>query len=69
MEKAFGLSQLKFYALTLSPLTWRIWRDPSNASIWQMGFNSAFKEVIYDECSNYSPTKFCKNFFGPSTQQ
>jgi len=30
-------------ALTLIPLTWRIWWAPNNASRWQMGFNSAFK--------------------------
>ena len=29
--------------LTLNPLTWKIWRAPNNARIWQMGFNSAFK--------------------------
>jgi len=29
--------------LTLSPLTWKIWRALNNASRWQMGFNSAFK--------------------------
>jgi hypothetical protein len=34
---------LAFQALTLTPLTWRIWWAPNNASKWQMGFNSAFK--------------------------
>ena len=29
--------------LTLNPLTWKIWRAPSNASRWQMRFNSEFK--------------------------
>ena len=29
--------------LTLTLLTWRIWWTPTNASKWQMGFNSAFK--------------------------
>jgi hypothetical protein len=29
--------------LTLTLLTWRIWWAPTNASKWQMGFNSAFK--------------------------
>jgi hypothetical protein len=24
-------------------LTWTIWRPPTNASKWRMGFNSAFK--------------------------
>jgi len=33
-------------ALTLTLLTWRIWRAPNNASRWQMGFNSAFKGLI-----------------------
>ena len=31
------------YILTLTPLMWRIWWAPNNASKWQMGFNSAFK--------------------------
>ena len=31
--------------LTLILLTWRIWRASNNASRWQMGFNSAFKEL------------------------
>jgi hypothetical protein len=22
---------------------WRIWRAPTNASVWQIGFNSVFK--------------------------
>ena len=29
--------------LTLILLTWTIWRAPSNASKWRVGFNSAFK--------------------------
>jgi len=29
--------------LTLILLTWRIWWASTNASRWQMGFNSAFK--------------------------
>ena len=33
--------------LTLIPLTCRIWWAPNNASRWQMGFNSAFKGLIY----------------------
>jgi len=32
-----------FVILTLNPLTWKIWWAPNNASIWQMGFNSAFE--------------------------
>ena len=28
--------------LTLTLLTWRVWRVPNNDSRWQMGFNSAF---------------------------
>jgi hypothetical protein len=31
--------------LTLNLLTWRIWWAPNNASKWQMGFNSTFKEL------------------------
>ena len=32
--------------LTLILLTWTIWRTPTNASKWRMGFNSAFKALI-----------------------
>ena len=32
--------------LTLNLLMWRIWWAPTNASKWQMGFNSAFKGLI-----------------------
>ena len=32
------------FILTL--LTWTIWRAPTNASKWRMGFNSAFKGLI-----------------------
>jgi len=35
-----------FLALTLNPLTTTIVAPPSNASKWQMGFNSAFKGLI-----------------------
>jgi len=34
---------LRNYKLTLILLTCRIWWDPYNASIWHIGFNSAFK--------------------------
>ena len=33
--------------LTLILLTWTIWRAPTNASKWRMGFNSAFKGLKY----------------------
>ena len=29
--------------ITLTLLTWTIWRAPTNVSKWRMGFNSAFK--------------------------
>jgi hypothetical protein len=32
--------------LTLILLMWTIWRAPTNASKWRMGFNSAFKGLI-----------------------
>jgi hypothetical protein len=35
-----------FVILTLPLLTWTIWRAPTNASRWRMGFNSAFKGLI-----------------------
>ena len=31
------------HILTLTLLTWTIWRAPTNASKWRMGFKSAFK--------------------------
>ena len=33
--------------LTLILLTWRIWWAPTNASKWRMGFNSAFKGLMW----------------------
>ena len=33
-------------SLTLILLTWTIWRAPTNASKWRMGFNSAFKGLM-----------------------
>ena len=36
----------KQHCLTLVLLTWTIWRAPTNASKWRMGFNSAFKGLI-----------------------
>ena len=32
--------------LTLILLMWTIWRAPTSASKWRMGFNSAFKGLI-----------------------
>ena len=43
--------------LTLILLTWTIWRAPTNASKWRMGFNSAFKGLIgwkRDQCRRNS---------------
>ena len=34
--------------ITLIVLTWRIWWAPNNANRWQMGFNSAFKGIMFD---------------------
>jgi hypothetical protein len=33
-------------SLTLILLTWTIWRAPTNASKWRMGFNSTFKGLM-----------------------
>jgi hypothetical protein len=38
---------LTYPALTLILPTWSIWWAFNNASKWQMGFNLAFKELIY----------------------
>ena len=37
------------YILTLNLLTTTIVAPPSNASKWQMGFNSAFKGLIHSQ--------------------
>ena len=41
------LSAVCVQCLTLILLTWRIWWAPNNASRWQMGFNLAFKGLIW----------------------
>ena len=41
----FSLWLITIIHLTLILLTWRMWWVPNNASKWQMGFNSAFKEL------------------------
>ena len=40
--ESFSFSEHSGY-LTHILLTWTIWRAPTNASKWRMGFNSAFK--------------------------
>ena len=46
-DKRFGkISKKKSCLLTLNLLTTTIVAPPSNASKWQMGFNSAFKGLI-----------------------
>jgi hypothetical protein len=42
---------LPLMALTLYLLTWRIWWAPTNVSKGQMGFNSAFKGLIWPTSS------------------
>ena len=42
------------WTLTLTLLTWTIWRAPTNASKWRMGFNSAFKGL-----TRYYSTMVC----------
>ena len=43
--------------LTLSLLTWRIWWAPTKARRWQMGFNSARKELNTMVVSQYDSEK------------
>ena len=38
-----GVCNYIFFSLTLTLLTWTIWRALTNASKLRMGFNSAFK--------------------------
>ena len=49
-------------ALTPILLTWTIWRAPTNASKWRMGFNSAFKGLIRQSggTCNFSPKHDCE---------
>jgi len=32
---------------------WRIWWAPNNVSRWQMGINSVFKGLMYDDVEAY----------------
>ena len=49
-------------SLTLYLLTWRIWWAPNNASRWQMGFNSAFKGLIWrPQVLGYKQPTRCNN--------
>jgi len=55
------------YILTLNLLTTAIFAPPSNASKWQMGFNSAFKGLIRNDrlqnkYTNYKGIKSNTNF-------
>ena len=61
---AFHMMQV-FFLLPLPPpelclalilLTWTIWRAPTNASKWRMGFISAFKELslLYSDAVSWS---------------
>ena len=45
----YNISSLKVNDLTLILQTWRKWWTPNNASKWQMGFNSAFKGLNWQE--------------------
>ena len=47
---AVSLAELYDVRLTLNLLTTTIVARPSNASKWQMGFNSAFKGLIHTAC-------------------
>ena len=42
----FGAHKFYNFVLTIYLLMWRIWWPPNNVSKGQMGFNSAFKELI-----------------------
>ena len=41
------------FCLTLTLLTWTIWRAPTDASKWRMGFHSAFKGLIIKHGENF----------------
>jgi len=62
--------EVKLYAfLTLILLTWRIWWAPNNASRWQMGFNSAFKELIRTPNGGGWSGSLCSPFFSGANPQ
>jgi hypothetical protein len=51
---SWNLSEKKFQILlTLTLLTWKIWWAANNVSKVQMGFNTAFKGLKYDNNSRY----------------
>jgi hypothetical protein len=54
----YDISSQRVNDLTLILLTWRNWWTPNNASKWQMGFNSAFKGLMY---SNNRTGRLSKN--------
>jgi hypothetical protein len=43
----YDIRILSVIDLTFILLTWRKWGSPNNTSKWQMGFNSAFKELMF----------------------
>jgi hypothetical protein len=49
--RVFFEKSVKKIQVSLTPilLTWRIWRVPSNASKWQMVFNSEFEGLKYEK--------------------
>jgi len=51
--------------LNLILLTWRIWWAHNNASRWQKGFNSAFKELNSDSWTLYPVTKVYIDYATP----
>ena len=56
-------SALSLTSLTLIPLTWKIGWASSNATKWQMGFNSAFKGLNSPaNGANYKRDKYIPNF-------
>jgi hypothetical protein len=50
--------------LTLIMLTWTIWRAPTSASKWRMGFNSAFKGLIRWRAGAYTGKPVKSRTFG-----
>ena len=57
----YDISSLRINDLTLILLTWRKWWAPDNASKLQMGFNSAFKGLIFNNCTL---CRHCIHVFG-----
>ena len=59
-QSSWNIWTVSNITLTLNLLTWTIWRAPTNASKWRMGFNSAFKGLMYEWFKSLEPRISCR---------